>query len=223
MGGTSLIELTVATFVLSLLLVVVFLLFGMGSRGFQAINQRQDAQSQISSIRAALQSDLQQTHFYGIFAREALPLTIGTENIIRDGLSCVSLDSWKNSSNFSISGLPRWNRWVIYRVTHEQSGQLIRHSLVPNPVETGLSLLKEPPFLATGINDSKPSRTSWSDVESTQNIAQNIKDFQVKFDQNARAIAVKVTIKKDSPKANAKAEELAANFYIQPHNTGPGD
>ena len=223
MRGTTLVELTVASFILSLVLITVFLLFGMGSRGFQAINERQDAQSQLSAIRSVIQFDLQQTHFFGVFTREALPVTAGSETIRRDGLSCVTLDSWQSPTNFSVAGLPQWNRWVVYRVTHEESGQLLRHLIMPNTTETGLALLKEAPLLPAAINDSNPTRTGWSDVMESRNIAQNIRDFRIRLDQDAHSIAIKVVIRKESTNPRSKNEEIAANFYIQPHNTGPGD
>ena len=195
----------------------------MGSNGFRAISERQDVQSQISAIRASLQSDLQKTHFYGVFERESLPVTIDSVSISRDGLSCVSLDSWQNSSNFSDAGLPQWNQWVVFRVTHEEKGKLIRHVIDPNSGESGLALLKEPLLLATVINESQPSRSAWADVTGTRNIAENIQDFQVKLDADARSVDITVTIKKDSIKSNLKSESVEANFFIQPHNTGPGD
>lgn len=223
--GSSLAEFTIATFVFSLLLTTVFLLFGTGSRGFQSINERQDAQSQLSAVRAALQTDLQVTHFYGIFSREANSITVGEETISRDGLSCVALDSWAIGSNFGDAGTPLWNRWVVYRVTQEENGQLMRHVIEAGPGETGLALLKEPALLFTMVNDANPSRVGWRDVglSGTQGIAQNIKDFKVTLDQKARAVDIKIQIRKESSKPNAKPEQVGANFFIQPHNTGPID
>lgn len=168
--GTTLIELLISMGILLLVLGAVFLLFAIGSRGFRTVEARQGAQNQLAAVRAALQRDLQLSHFYGMGLAENTSFTVGGESRPRHALSAVQLGDWEAPASRDMFGIPNWDRWVVFRVTNEAQGQLVRHLIEPAGGQRGRALLRpadglaqlagavavHPPRLDAGLRSSDP-------------------------------------------------------------------
>ncbi len=211
--------------VFGLMLTAVFLLFGVGSRGFHLVERRQIAQNQLAAIRAAVQQDLQTTHFYGIHVDDTTTIKVHGKKQPRNVVSAVSLSDWERDKNFSDAGVPLWNQWVVYRVTYEEKGQLVRHVVNPKPGSgRGRTLLRA----CDGFWDFRKTVAvngrSWSaDVARTQVLARNVRSFAAELVAERRAVGLRVTIEKQSDVRNTKPDVITAQFFVDPHNTVPSD
>lgn len=223
-GGT-LAELLVAMSVFAMMLTAVFLLFGVGSRGFHLVEKRQAAQNQLAAIRAAVQQDLQTTHFYGIHVDDSTTIKVHGKKQPRNVLSAVSLSDWERPKNFSDAGVPLWDQWAAYRVTYEEKGQLVHHVVRPKPGSgRGRSLLRACDGLWDLRQTVAVSSRSWSaDVARTQVLARNVRAFEAELVAERRAVALRITIEEQSDVKNPKPDVITAQFFVEPHNTVPSD
>ena len=227
--GSTLAELAVTSFVLTLLMGIVFMIFQAGYNGFQTVTDRQNAHTQLSAVRAALQQDLQMTDFYGLAALESTPIAVEGKEVARSALSAPALADWSDEKAFAnlsdfgggsaYLGAPRWNRWVVFRVTHNPQGELMRHVLSSDGQE-GAQLLRAPDQLPAMVSDANQTRTGWP-LLGTQRLASNVADFDVALDPEARGVSICLTIQSQKPKGEPEA--VRANFFIKPHNTGAVD
>lgn len=218
--GLSLIELLIAMTIFSLLLGSVFLLFGIGTRGFRTVENRQTAQNQLASIRAAFQSDLQVSHFYGIHLDTSNTFLIDGVEQPRHALSAVAISDPSERNQF---GVPNWDQWALYRVTYEEKGQLVRHTVSPEPGQRGPALLRAAdglPALARAVSVYNPA---WSDVSPPSVLARGLRSLRARLDESERAVELAVTIEQKTDHLNARPDVITATFYIKPHNTVPTD
>lgn len=221
--GVTLVELIVSMLVFGLLLSMVFLLFGVSSRGFRTVENRQGAQNQLSAIRASLQQDLQVTHFYGIFRRQEVTRRIGNVNYPREAFSAVALSDWNSPGSTNDYGLPNWDRWAVYRVTNEDRGQLVRHLVRPANGERGRALLREADRLADLALSTEVMNSTWARVSSPAVLARGVRSLALDKHDRERAVSIEVTIEQKTDWENPKPDVITASFYIKPHNTVPVD
>lgn len=228
--GSTLAELAVTSFVLTLLIGTIFLIFQAGYSGFQTVTDRQNAHTQLSAVRAALQQDLQMTDYYGLAVANSTPIAVNGKDVVRSTLSAPALADWSDEKAFSnlsdfggvsaYLGAPRWNRWVVFRVTHNPQGELMRQVLSPDGQE-GPELLRAPSQLPAMASDANQTRTGWP-LAGTQRLAAQVSDFRVTLDPEARGVSISLTIC-GKAKAKGEPEAVRANFFIKPHNTGAVD
>lgn len=228
-AGSTLAELLVSMGIFGTLLTAVFILFAIGSRGFYRVESQQGVQNQLAAIRASLTADLAQTHYYGIGVRANQAVIDGT-NQDRDAFSAVALSDWSNfnsSSDYKIDegfGMPKWDRWVIYRIASESEGTLVRHILKPSDTLPGRAMLKEADRLATLADKDEVYRASWGGgIENTQVLARSVRSMQVKLDAVPRAINITISLVQKVDRNNPKANRVKASFCIQPKNSVPTD
>ena len=218
--GFTLIELIISMSMFLLLLGLIFLLFGIGSKGFRTVEARQGAQNQFAAIRSAFQNDLQVSHFYGIRPGPGTSFLIDGVEQRRDSLSAVALSDWEDRDQF---GLPDWNEWIYYRVTNEEHGQLVRHIIRPEPGQHGPDLLREADLPASIALSAVPFNPAWGKVKQTQILARDVRAMTAAVDQGERAVEIAVTIEQKTDEKNPKPDVITATFYIKPHNTVPTD
>jgi type II secretory pathway pseudopilin PulG len=218
--GLSLIELLISMTMFGLLLGAVFLLFDVGSRGFRTVESRQGAQNQLAAVRAAVQTDLQVSHFYGIHLDTSNSLFIEGEEEPRHALSAVGLSDWSQRDQF---GVPNWDQWVVYRVTHEPEGQLVRHLVSPRGGERGRQLLKPVSNLNQRARTVAPYEVAWGDPVLPNVLARGVRSLQARLDQEQRAVELALTIVQKTDERDPKPDVITATFYVKPHNTVPTD
>lgn len=219
-SGVTLIELLISMGMFVLLLGTVFLLFGIGSRGFRTVEARQGAQNQLAAVRSSLQNDLQVSHFYGIHLDTTNTIPIAGVEQPRDAISAVTLSDWDHRDQF---GVPDWDQWVLYRVTYEEQGQLLRHVVLPEPGQHGRALLRPAGGLADVARTVAPYNPAWDRVSPPQVLARGVRSFAARLDQQQRAVEIAVTIEQKTAPENPKPDVVTATFYIKPHNTVPTD
>lgn len=135
--GYSLIELLVACSLFLVVLAIVFLFFGFGTRAFQTASQRQGVQSDALRVLDGLQSDLKRSAGSSV-TRVTRQRLVETQNVQRDAICFAALKDWSNihdSDNFDLlTAQPKWNRyWVYYATNDSDLGQMIRLKVDPSP------------------------------------------------------------------------------------------
>jgi type II secretory pathway pseudopilin PulG len=218
--GATLIELLISMSMFLLILATVFLLFGIASRGFRTVESRQLAQNQLAAIRASLQTDLQVSHFYGVRVDTSTSFLLKGVEQPRHALSAVALEDWDNRDTY---GVPIWDRWVAYRVSNEEKGQLLRHVVLPPAGQTGRALLRPADGLAMLAATVAPYNSAWANISPPLVLARGLRSLQAKLDNEQRAVELSVTIEQKAEGQSAKSDVLTATFYIKPHNTVPTD
>lgn len=203
-----------------LLLGTVFMLFAIGSRGFRTVEARQGAQNQLAAVRASFQGDLQVSHFYGIHLDSSNTIPVAGTEQPRDAISAVALSDWESRDAF---GVPDWDQWVLYRVTYEEQGQLLRHVVAPEPGQHGRALLRAADGLPALARSVAPYNPAWDKVSPPQVLARGVRSLSAHLDQQQRAIEIAVTVEQKTAVENAKPDVVTATFYIKPHNTVPTD
>lgn len=222
-AGSTLVELLITTLMMAFVFASVFLLFGIGSRGFHTVSNRQDTHNQLGAVRASLQSDLQLTHFYGIGVEENFGRVIEGESVERDTLSAVALEDWEDSASFNPYGLPQWQHWVVYRVTQEDAGTLLRHLAQPPAGQSGRALLRAPANLPLWANSASVSEPSWANLSAPRLLAERVRAFDARLHDENRAVEIQLTLRSLPLPNQGRGELVTANFFIQPHNTVPVD
>lgn len=221
--GFTLPELMVSMLTFGMVTGMVFLLFGISSRGFRTIEARQSAQNQLAAVRAALQRDIQVTHFYGIFHRSGPTRRVDGKEYRRDGFSAVALEDWDSPTSVNAYGVAAWDRWAVYRVTNEDRGQLLRHLASPRTGARGRSLLREADGLANYLLSAEVMNASWSRISPPSVLARGVRAFEIRKHDRQRAVSVDLTIEQATDPKNPRPDVLTASFYIKPHNTVPVD
>ena len=221
--GFTLPELMVSMLTFSLITGMVFLLFGISSRGFRTVEARQSAQNQLAAVRAALQRDLQVTHFYGIFQRLGPTRRIDGVEYPRHGFSAVALEDWDRPESVNAYGVAAWDRWATYRVTNEDRGQLLRHLIQPRTGGRGRSLLREADGLSALVLSSEVMNSTWSRVSPPSVLARGVRSLEIRKHDTQRAVSIDLTIEQPTDPKNPRPDVLTASFYIKPHNTVPVD
>lgn len=206
--------------VFGLLLGAIFLLFDLGSRGFRTVERRQTAQNQLAAIRAAFQSDLQVSHFYGVHLNTANTFLVAGEQRPRHAVSVVSLSDWDQRDQF---GVPNWDQWTVYRVTHEEKGQLARHIVRPDAGQRGRQLLRQADDLDELARTVATYNVAWGNISPPGILARGVRSLEARLDGQERAVEVAVTIEQKTDHLNPEPDVLTATFYIKPHNTVPTD
>lgn len=221
--GATLVELIVSMLVFGLLMSMIFLLFGVGSRGFRTVEARQGAQNQLASLRASLQNDLQVSHFYGIFCREEGTRRIHGVDYPRHAFSAVALSDWNTPGSINAYGLPNWDRWSLYRVTNVDQGELVRHLVRPANGDRGRKLLREADRIDDLALSTEVMNPTWARVSRPSVLARGVRSLELVRHDRERTVSVKMTVEQVTDPKNPKPDVVTASFYIKPHNTVPVD
>ena len=221
--GSTLIELLVSMGILLTVLGVVFLLFGIGSRGFRTIEARQGLQNQLAAVRAAFQRDLQPSHFYGLGVDQTTSFSLHGVEQPRDALSAVALADWEAPGAQDLYGIPDWDCWAVYRVTKEAQGQLLRHTVTPAGGGPGRDLLGPAADRGGVARTTALHAASWVRVSPPQVLARGVRAFDVRLDAAQRAVEIGLTLEGATAPENPKRDVLTTSFFIRPHNTVPTD
>ena len=158
--GFSLIELILASALLSMALVATFGIFNMGQRTFQYTSLRHGLQSEARRIALQIQQDVRLSHLGTTALRtRSVNLTVpgwesqGPQTLSRDGVCFASVRDWSQPSSIDpITGFPNYNCYLVYYATSTPEGHLIRQMLVPPNVGTF-------PFNGYTLNDNPASNS----------------------------------------------------------------
>lgn len=217
-SGFSLLEAIVMMAVLSGLIGGVFMLFTYSVQGFNQALSRQGLSGENEAIRQKLTADFRPTHFatVGVVPRTT-SLDDGTD-VSRDAFSFATLSNWRDSGNFYSTGIPRWNRQVVYYPTREESGRLIRQVINTGPIT--------PPRpysdLSANLSDLPESN---ADLEQSNVLSRNVLSLTVSRNDARQLLDITLKLRVKGARAmgaNARVmESQEAVFSLEAFNTFP--
>lgn len=133
--GFSILELTLSASLLLVVFFVVFALFELGTQNFHVGLMRNEVQNDVRKAWLHLERDLRQTTLVGVTttsgAAHNVTVSVKQSNVsvARAFLCMPGLSNWTPTApTFSpTTGLPRWDRYVLYQTTKDNpDGRLYR-------------------------------------------------------------------------------------------------
>jgi hypothetical protein len=116
------------------LLVFMGAVVGLFTRGYQSfhfLQSRQSVQGQVLRLKGVLEADFRRTHYRSVGVEKHQVLVDG-QSQSRDQICCLGLDNWSEPGNFKAStGIPIWNRYIVYQTSTEPEGRLERLVVEP--------------------------------------------------------------------------------------------
>lgn len=182
--GFSLLEMMFSVGLFGLLMVMVFAFFEFGTRSFYLSTMRQGVQSDALRVITGLQKELKRTNRGTVSSADRTNAIINKD---RDAVSVGGLQDWSdrsNGNNFDLnSGLPKWNRYVIYYATvGPEKGTIYRLSVDPNPPPEAPTPI-DPLVLQSTINDDPNSNLFDGANPAYVLLSENVEEFKVILDQ----------------------------------------
>lgn len=217
-GGFSLLEAVTVLVIFGLLSVAALSVFAFGSRGFQQAVLRQGLLGESEAIRRKLAFDFKPSHqnTLEVVARKT---TLSSGDLVsRDAVSFVTLSDWRNPANFTAAGLPRWDRYVVYYPTTEESGKLVRQIVDPGPLPGPIPYAD----LDTNIGSNPVGN---SNVLQTTILSHNVLSLEI--DRNDERQLLELTLRlraRGARRVNsgAKVDEVQESvFSLEALNTFP--
>lgn len=225
-SGHTLVELIIVCFLLIFVMVGTFLLFQMGSRGFQQAVMRTGAVGDIHRLTRVVRRDIVSSHFYSV-AIENRSVATPEGSLRRDGLSLAGLSSWSDADRFETgTGLPKWDRWIVLYATGEPLGRLVRLELdrpPPNSAQPDNFYPLTPLGSVAGFMADEPA--SVDDVLRVTTLCENVRSFQVETDPVRRLVTLQLIVHNRANRrmtSEDKVEEfLETRLELTPLNSYP--
>jgi len=207
-------------------LAIVFLFFGFGTRAFQTASQRQGVQSDALRVLDGLQSDLKRSAGSSVtwVSRQRL---VDTQTVKRDAICFAALKDWSSihdSDNFDLlTAQPKWNRyWIYYATVNQEMGQMVRLKVDPSPppiapipLPNVVSLLQDDPQ-SNNYNGQRPDFSY---------LARNVLEFSVQEVSSYEYLIVLKLRELAPPKPGGGPTRLHETYELRmgvhPENTYP--
>lgn len=217
-SGFSLMEAVVVFFILGLLSAGALALFIYGSRAFHHSITRQGLLGESERIRIKLTGDFKPSHHATVaVAVRQTTLADGTD-VQRDGVAFATLSDWKDSSNFTVQGLPRWNRYVVYYATTEASGRMVRQLVEPG------GNFPPRPYAALGTNLSLDPTNNLNVLQTTV-LSKNVLSFEVERNEERQLLDINLKLRdggRFEANSTRKVDEVQESiFSLEALNTYP--
>lgn len=207
--GFSVLELVLSMGILAVLSLLMFVLFQSSVDQFAVGAARGDLQSQIHRATRSLRRDLARSSRASLLI-EPRSVTVGAQLLSRDRLSFAALSDWNNPSLFTASGLPRWDRQLVYAAVPDEKSGILGYAQVnpragtaQNPW-TPLRTMTVPPL-------SQPSVTRWTVL------AESLRSFSVRKKQQGVQFEL-VLATRGTPDSKRAGERLALDFTLEVAN-----
>ncbi|MCA9792580.1 MAG: hypothetical protein KC910_12325 [Candidatus Eremiobacteraeota bacterium] len=212
-------EAVVVLAILSIVMLVVFSLFQFGSRGFQHAVLRQGLLGDAQASATRFKADASATHFRSI---TVVPRTVnlpGGATPRRDAVAFVGLSDWHDPASFFPSGLPRWNRYIVYYATRDDEGLLVRQEIdlgaLPGPV----------PYDDLNINISDLPNTN-ANVFRSGILSKHVLEFEVGKNEARQVLDFRLLLRQKGGKrvnSNQTVDEIHETVLsVEPMNSYPG-
>lgn len=215
--GLALIELIISLAMLSLLLLLIFSTFELGTRLFRDTTTRQSSEMELRGIRLMLERDVNLSNFW---YSNTVEREIGGSR--RDALSLVSLSNWDDSTLYDpTTKRPAWNRYIVWYATGEPKGRLIRQALAPS---LGGSPYFTQPYGALPLNLSDDPMSNANLVYSRE-LTQNLREFRTQTRLQNGTIETHIRLQASGSKRPQSTENtedhLEVTLTFQPKNSWP--
>jgi type II secretory pathway pseudopilin PulG len=217
-------ELMIVMTLLGIVLTGAFLIFRMGSRGFQQAVSKTGAVGDVHRVTRALERDIQLSHFYSAAVHNRLTST-SQGNFSRDGVGVAGLSNWSIDSNFEAgTGLPKWNRWIAFYATSEELGRLIRVETERfKPAGSTTFYPLTPLGNLSGLLSNDPVAEPGNLRVTT--LCKNVRSFSAELDPYSRLVKLRLILYNAPGKrmtSEQKVEELLeTEFELYPMNSYP--
>ena len=227
-------ELVITMAMLSLLTLLLFGAFEMGTRIFRDTTVRQSSENQLRAIKLLLERDINQSNFW-YCSDYSTGRDVGSKK--RNGLALATLDNWDDPTNFDITETnvppappipptyrPMWNRYIVwYADMRSPVGNLYRQLVQPATVPAGgFTAPYDPLVLAANINDDPSLNT---DVIYSRTLSENVLEFKTEMSFRDGAISTTINLRADGiqrPGTLDKTQDnLQVRFIFQPKNSWP--
>lgn len=216
--GFSLLEGVIVLLILGLLSAGTVALFSFGTRGFQQAVLRQGLLGESERFRNKLKADYKPSH-QGTLSVISRDMTLADGTVVRrDAFAFASLADWKNPASFTTTGLPRWNRYIVYYSTLQEPGRLIRQVL-------DVSVLFAPvPYHDLNSNVSELPLTNANVVQTTI-LSKNVLSLEAERNDARQLLEVSLRLRDGGQfrvNSGAKVEEVQQSvFSLEALNTYP--
>lgn len=225
--GFGLLDMVLSFGLLALLSMAMVSVFAQTTSMYRLGTSRSGLQSEIRRIHVVMGRELAQSSFYTVSIHSPSPLTVPRDDTTsmqarRDSLSCATLISPLDPSSFdSNSGLPKWDRYVIYMASNEvPNGKLIRYAVNgPSPI-TDEQKEMTPPLSARVAAYPGGVITG-----TTRMITHRLVSFEVEQDLANQFVIVSLILRGDAGRLvggrKTTAELLETKLSFRPENTWP--
>ena len=223
-SGFSLIEAIVVCFLLGIAFTGVFMLFTMGTRGFQSGISKAGTLGEMQLSLRLMKKELRSTNFLSASVHNRTA-TSTRGDVSRDGLCVAALSDWTNSARFEAgTSLPKWDRWSLFYSDRQDLGTFFKVELDRPPPGGGgdyypLTPLQPLDTLMIG----EPSRLD--DVVRVVKLSSHVHSFEAEIDTSRRVITTKLTLFNDAGlkmTTQDRVEQFIENSLdIRPLNTFP--
>lgn len=201
---------------------IVFLLFSYGHQGYDLLDTRQGVQVGTLAAKSSLAQDFSYSHFDSVAVVEG-----SLDEKRRDVVCALALSNWNDAANFTPVGAPQWDRFVVYHVSSQESGALIRTELDAKPLLGDLTFGVHPlPPGPMGLmgQSSLPAEFE-PHLLNRRLIVGDVKEFACKVDETRQLLQIRLKLFAQSgvsPTGAKRVKEGAeAVFEFDPVNTFP--
>jgi hypothetical protein len=140
--GISLLETVLACSIFSLAIMALFSMLSFGFQAFALGTQRAGMQGEMEAVMTRIRTDIEASTLNSVQITNGagrtcnVPLSSGLTSQPRHILGVCALSNWSAPASFSVdSGLPYWDRHILYQSTLDPTGSLFRVEI--NPGATG--------------------------------------------------------------------------------------
>ncbi|MBI3928120.1 MAG: prepilin-type N-terminal cleavage/methylation domain-containing protein [Armatimonadetes bacterium] len=218
--GYTLIEMIVTLALVGGVIIGIFAAFQYGSRAFGQMISRQGIQGEGQRIAAQLSRDVRLTHFrsVSVVTRE---ISVTGSTVRRDAVAMLSLDDWNDPASYdAVTGLPEWSRYVVYYVTNEPEGRLIRQ--VIDPVALIGENIRPYGDLSDNISEDPAANDG---VISTTVLTRHVRSFSLSLDRELQTVDGALFLQASMVRRAGSNQELEepyeSRFSLRALNTFP--
>lgn len=226
-AGFSLLELTLSCALLSLFFLAIFVLFERGFSGYSTASKRMDSVSEMQAIVSRLERDAELATLAGsevIDSRSAsVVLDSGTAAYPRHIVCLPALGDWGDPNRFdSQSGLPLWDRYLIYHAELTPNAAALVRVEVERPVFGGFGWASLPQYLAAYPNQAPPRGVGVGDgqVRARRSLTNRLLAFEGVKTTTALSFTIRLRSRTKGATGPARDEVLEAQIRVAPKNKG---
>lgn len=191
--GFTLAETIVACSLLLLVFGGAFYFFSVGARGFNLGLSQSQTLSDFQVFARLIKRDLELTHYYSV---STVSRTADTSQgtVDREGLSLAGLSDWGDDARFEVAtGLPKWDRWILFHANREDVGTLFRSELERRPVASGSYYPLRPRTSGDVLPLMIGDPAALPGVLRSQTLTRNVHSFDVALDDGHQSVEVHLT------------------------------
>jgi len=219
-------DLLMSMALLSILSWLTFSVFAQTSSIFNLSSSRANLQSEIRRIQVSMGRAVSQSSFYTISTHTppAIPVP-RVDNLTmmarRDSMSCATLNDPSNPASFDdTSGLPKWDRYLVYMASQESpNGKLIQFQINrPGPDDLQVEMSPALP----GVVAVYPAGVL---AGTAKVITHRLVHFETALSAADQTVTISLIVRGDAGRIvggrKTTAELLETKLIFRPENTWP--